>query len=234
MKILAFESSAGPASVSLCEDERQIACIWQNSGLTHSATLLPMAEQLLASCGTTLSQIDLFAVAHGPGSFTGLRIGVSTVKGLAQGLDRPCAGISTLEAMAYNQPRGSSILCCVMDARVKQVYNALFDLSGEYPVRLCDDRAIALDALQTSLAGYEHITLTGDGTQLCLKTLQHSSIAAAAETLRWQHAYGVARAAFHHGVSGSAAALVPHYLRLPQAERERLERLAREHSQQSN
>ena len=231
MKILAFESSAGPASVSLCEDERQIACIWQNSGLTHSATLLPMASELLASCGTTLSQIDLFAVACGPGSFTGLRIGVSTVKGLAQGLDRPCAAVSTLEAMAYNQPQSPGILCCVMDARVKQVYNALFDLSGPVPRRLCDDRAIALNALQTELATYERITLTGDGTKLCLDTLQHRGLCAASETLRWQHAYGVARAAFLRGEQTTAAALVPRYLRLPQAERERLERLAREQAQ---
>ena len=99
MKILALESSAVSASVALTEDDKLIAQSFQNCGLTHSRTLLPMAEALLANCGVSLSEVDAFAVAHGPGFVTGVRIGVATVKGLALGTDRPCVGVSTLEAM---------------------------------------------------------------------------------------------------------------------------------------
>ena len=121
MKILAFESSAVSASVALTEDDRLVAQSFQNCGLTHSRTLLPMAEALLANCGVTINDVDALAVAHGPGSFTGVRIGVATVKGLALGADKPCVGVSTLEAMAWGARALGGSLCCVMDARTGQV-----------------------------------------------------------------------------------------------------------------
>ena len=141
MKILALESSAVSASVALTEDEKLVAQSFQNCGLTHSRTLLPMAENLLANCGVSLADVDAIAVAHGPGSFTGVRIGVATVKGLALGADKPCLGVSTLEAMAWGARALSGDLCCVMDARAGQVYNALFTVEDGRVRRLCDDRA---------------------------------------------------------------------------------------------
>ena len=98
MKILALESSATAASVALCQEEKLVAQSFQHTGLTHSQTLLPMAEQLLKGTGTALSEINLLAVAAGPGSFTGLRIGVAAAKGLAWAGDLPCVACSTLEA----------------------------------------------------------------------------------------------------------------------------------------
>ena len=147
MKILALESSAVAASVALCEDEELIAQSFQRSGLTHSRTLLPMARDLLSNCGVSLHDVDLIAVAAGPGSFTGLRIGVATAKGLAWAEDKPCCGVSTLEAMAWNVAQVDGILCCAMDARRKQVYNALFEAREGQLFRLTEDRAIAAEAV---------------------------------------------------------------------------------------
>lgn len=220
MRILAFESSAGPASVALMEDGRIVAESWQNMRLTHSATLLPMAEDLLKNTGVTLAEIDMFAVAHGPGSFTGLRIGISTVKGLAAALEKPCVGVSTLEAMAAMQPDGDGTLCCVMDARVGQVYNALFDLRDG--TRLCEDRTITLAELGAELhARGGRVVLCGDGAEIARDAMGVGEIAA--EQLRWQRASGVAYAA-REKQPISAAELTPEYHRLPQAERERLEK----------
>ena len=117
MKILALESSAVACSAALCEEEKLIAQSFQNNGLTHSRTLMPMCEDLLRNCGQTLEDIDLIAVAVGPGSFTGLRIGVSAAKGLAWPGDKPCAGVSTLEAMAWSVAHMGGEICPAMDAR---------------------------------------------------------------------------------------------------------------------
>ena len=133
MLILAFESSAKPASVALLRDGKLLSVYTQCSQLTHSRTLLPMAEDMLKNAELTLRDVDLFAVAHGPGSFTGVRIGVSTVKGLAWALDKPCVGVSTLEAMAWNGVAAGGFVCPVMDARRSQVYNALFEIRGGRP-----------------------------------------------------------------------------------------------------
>ena len=151
MLTLAFESSAKAASVALCEDDRLISQVIQCSGLTHSRTLLPMAEDLLKNAETEMKQIDCFAVAHGPGSFTGIRIGISTVKGLAWAAEKPCVGVSTLAAMAWNGLAAGGLVCAVMDARRSEVYNALFRIEDGRPVRLCPDRAISLSALTEEL-----------------------------------------------------------------------------------
>lgn len=231
MKILALESSAVAASVALCEDHTLIAQSFQNSGLTHSQTLLPMAEHLLASCGVPLSQVDLIAVAAGPGSFTGLRIGVATAKGLAWAAQLPCAGCSTLESMAWNLAGFQGEICAAMDARRHQIYHARFRADGESIHRLSPDRAISLQDLIAELkeAAAGPQLVVGDGAELCYNALQEAGIPAqlAPPNLRMQSAWGVARAALELAKEGKTVPgdqLVPVYHRLSQAERERLER----------
>lgn len=230
MRILGFESSAAAASVALCDENGLIAQYFQNSGLTHSRTLLPMAEDLLKNLDLKISNIDLIAVAHGPGSFTGVRIGVSTVKGLAWAAEKQVCGVSTLEAMAYNgrcAPEGA-LICCAMDARRSQVYNALFEIQEEKPVRLCPDRAIAVDELFVEIKKMNKTTfIVGDGAQLCYNALKDSDapLILAPPNIRFQSAWGVCMAA--RGAEGvSAHELLPVYLRLSQAERERQARVS--------
>lgn len=231
MKILAFESSAVSASVALTGDEKLIAQSFQNCGLTHSRTLLPMAESLLQNCGVALDEVDAFAVAHGPGSFTGVRIGVATVKGLALGADKPCIGVSTLEAMAWGARALGGRLCCVMDARAGQVYNALFSVENGAPCRLCDDRALKLFDLGEEI-GETPYFLVGDGADLCYNTLKErcAGLRLAPPELRYATGYGVAAAALPQLLAGKACSpqeLDAFYLRRPQAERERLKRLSK-------
>lgn len=230
MLILAFESSAKSASAALVKDGMLLAQSTQISALTHSRTLLPMAEALLKNCGLTLADVDLLAVAHGPGSFTGIRIGVSMVKGLAWGAEKKCVGVSTLEAMAWHGLAAGGFVCPVMDARRAQVYNALFRIEDGRPVRLCADRAISLEDLAAELAGYEEsVFLVGDGAALTKAYFDAVGIPCrmAPDNLVWQDAWGVAMAAADRE-PGSGAELLPVYLRLSQAERERQERLEKE------
>ena len=151
MLILAFESTAKAASAALVRDGKLVSQYSQCSGLTHSRTLLPMGEDMLKNAELTLGDVDLIAVAHGPGSFTGVRIGVSMVKGLAWAADKPCVGVSTLEAMAWHGLAAGGLICPVMDARRSQVYNALFRMEDGRPVRLTEDRPIALTELAEEL-----------------------------------------------------------------------------------
>ena len=231
MNILALESSAVAASAALTEDERPVGIYYQNSGQTHSRTLLPMVDALLENCERTLAEVDCIAVATGPGSFTGLRIGIAAVKGLAWAAEKPCCGVSTLEARAWNLSHmEGSLLCCVMDARRSQVYNALFEAKNGRPVRLCPDRAISTEALAAELpTDGRPVVLVGDGTALCEERFAgRPGLISAPPQLRFQNAYGVARAALEQARQGgtvTAEALAAVYLRLPQAERERLERL---------
>lgn len=234
MLILALESSARPASAALLEDGRLLSQYSQCSALTHSRTLLPMAEDMLKNAERSLRDVDLLAVAHGPGSFTGVRIGVSTVKGLAWALDRPCVGVSTLEAMAWHGLAAGGLVCPVMDARRGQVYNALFEIQDGRPARLTADRPIALTELIGELRRDGRAAfLVGDGAELAAKALRDAALpfALAPENLRWQSAWGVAMAA-RDKTPGSADALLPVYLRLSQAERERQARLAAQNSTQ--
>ena len=231
MKILSFESSAVSASVALTDGTKLIAQSFQNCGHTHSRTLLPMVRDLLNNCGTGLEQVDVIAVAVGPGSFTGLRIGVSTAKGLAWAEDKDCAPCSTLESMAW--PLAffrDAVIVCAMDARRKQVYNALFQADGERLIRLAPDRAISLEELGEELKKIKKRKIVvGDGAKLCYNALreQDSQMELAPEPLRMQSAQGVARAALEQIRAGrlvKGRELVPVYHRLSQAERERLER----------
>ena len=230
MLILAFESTAKAASAALVRDGKLVSQYSQCSGLTHSRTLLPMGEDMLKNAELTLQDVDLIAVAHGPGSFTGVRIGVSMVKGLAWASDKPCVGVSTLEAMAWHGLAAGGLICPVMDARRSQVYNALFRMEDGRPVRLTEDRPIALTELAEELRAYkERVFLVGDGAELSFRTLSALGLPCglAPENLRMQSAWGVAMAAMDKE-PGSADSLLPVYLRLSQAERERQERLDRE------
>ena len=230
MLILAFESTAKAASVALVRDGVLLGQTTQLSGLTHSRTLLPMAEDLLKNTDVRLSDVDGFAVAHGPGSFTGVRIGVSAVKGLAWAAQKPACGVSTLEAMAWHGAAAGedSLVCCCMDARRNQVYNALFQIHDGRPERLCEDRAISVEELLHELQSNDWTPfLVGDGAELCSAAFRAADFAhtLAPENLRHQSAWGVAMAAQQQEfVPGDQ--LQPVYLRLSQAERERQARLS--------
>ena len=231
MKILALESSATAASVAVCEDETLLAQSFQHSGLTHSRTLMPMCRDLLENCGLTLEEMEVVAVAAGPGSFTGLRIGVAAAKGLAWPGDKDCAPCSTLESMAWPLAHlTGKVIVCAMDARRRQVYNALFLATGEGLERLTEDRAISLEELGEELKNYENEKIVvGDGAKLCYNTLleQGFSLELAPPLLRMQSAWGVAQAArklIEADALVKGRDLAPVYHRLSQAERERLER----------
>jgi len=231
MMILALESSATACSAALTRDGELVAQTYQNSGLTHSRTLLPMVHDMLKNCGEQLEDVDVIAVAAGPGSFTGLRIGVATAKGLAWAGDKDCAPCSTLESMAWPLAHLSGkVIVCAMDARRKQVYNALFLAEGENLKRLTPDRAISLEELGKELENYKNSKIVvGDGAKLCYNTLMEQGIELelAPRPLWMQNAWGVARAAEELAARSALVKggdLVPMYHRLSQAERERLER----------
>ena len=232
MKILALETSSKAVSCALWADGVCAAFSYQNSGLTHSRTLMPMISNMLGSAETPLDRVDVIACSRGPGSFTGLRIGVAAAKGMAWARDLPCAGVSTLEAMAAQSAAVPGIVAAVMDARRNQFYNALFDCSGTVHVRLCEDRAVGIDDLKKELIRMgKPVFLVGDGAELCYTMMKdvEISVTLAAEGHRWQTAWGVALCAAamaQRGELTTAAALTPVYLRLPQAERERLEKLS--------
>lgn len=230
MLILGLESSAKAASAALCRDGELIAQYSQCSGLTHSRTLLPMVEDLLKNTETKLADVDAVAVARGPGSFTGIRIGVAAVKGLCWGSEKPAIGVSTLAAMAWNGVAAGegTRVCCCMDARRQQIYNAVFDIRDGKPVRLVPDRAIAIEELAAELEKCEkRVFLVGDGARLCYNRLGELGISCtlAPEPLTQQSAYGVCRAA-ETETPAPASELLPVYLRLSQAERERQARLS--------
>ena len=230
MLLLAFETSAKAASVALTENGKLLAESYQNTGMTHSQTLMVMAEDLLKQCGKTVSDLSAVAVAEGPGSFTGVRIGVAAAKGMAWGAELPCYGISTLEAMAESLGIFQGYVCPVMDARRSQVYNALFYVNQGVITRVKEDRAISLAELGAELQQLEGpIFLVGDGSSLTYKTMSETlpNLISPPEHRMHQRAVGVALLAekkANAGECGDGAALTPNYLRLSQAERERLER----------
>lgn len=234
MLILAFETSAKAASVALLEEGRLLGESYQNTGLTHSQTLLVMAEDLLKQCGKAVGDITAVAVAEGPGSFTGVRIGVAAAKGFAWGGELPCYGVSTLEAMAESLGIYQGYVCPCMDARRSQVYNSLFYVNQGNIQRLREDRAIALADLAGELKELtEPVFLVGDGSALAFRTLsgQIPKLVLPPEHRMHQRAAGVAILAAKKiaaGEPGDGNALTPNYLRLSQAERERMEKLKME------
>ena len=242
MRILALESSAVAASACVMEDEKILSEFYMNTRQTHSQTLLPMAKAALDCAGLSVNEMNLLAVSAGPGSFTGVRIGVACIKGLAFPDNKSCCGVSTLEAMAMNLRGQQALVCAVMDARCGQVYNGLF-LTGENRVqRLTEDRALSMEELAAELPTWMKereipLILVGDGARLCFESpcFADISCALAPEHLRMQRASGVAEAArqaFLEGNTVSPERLAPIYLRLPQAQRELNKRLAQQKEQQ--
>lgn len=231
MRILAFETSAKAASVAILEEDKLLGESYLNCGQTHSRTLMKLAEELLSVCELTAEDITAVACAAGPGSFTGVRIGTAAAKGFAWGRELPCVGVSTLEAMAQQARLFEGIVCCAMDARRAQVYNAVFSCEGGILTRLTEDRAISLEELTESLKNEKKPKImVGDGAQLCYNTIGKtvSGCILAPEHIVMQRASGVALAARRLLLTGAdfdGAALAPNYLRLSQAERERNERL---------
>ena len=231
MLILAFETSAKSCSAAIHDGQKLLAESYQNSGLTHSQTLMVMAEDLLKVCGKSAADVTHLAAAAGPGSFTGIRIGVSAAKGFAWGAEKPVYGVSTLESMALGLGVWSGCICCCMDARRNQVYNAIFLAENGELKRISEDRAIALSDLKNELAHLDGpIYLVGDGAALAHKNLSSElpELILPPEHRMHQRAGGVALAALaamDRGENADGAALQPNYLRLSQAERERMEKL---------
>lgn len=229
MKILSLDSSANSASVCIydIEESKIIGEFYINTKLTHSQTLVPMIDSLVKSVNMELSDIDVFAVNVGPGSFTGIRIGVSVVKGMAMALKKPCVATSTLETMAYNfVDLNDVVICACMDARRNQVYNALFEVKDGIVFRLCDDRAISVEELHKELNTFDkRVILTGDGANLCFsQKTEDSRVELASPDSRFQKASSVALCAdvaIKNNNVITAQALMPSYLRPSQAERER-------------
>ena len=222
MRILAVDTSAVCASVAVVENGRIRAQSSTNAGLTHSRTLLPMIDALLQNSETPLTSIDCFACAVGPGSFTGIRIGIAAIKGLCDGTRKQALAVSTLEGLAYNLLGQDVLACAVMDARCNQVYTALFDVHGDAVTRLTADDARKIEDLGKLLEQYKdrRIVFVGDGADKCAQALPYP---AAPALTRFQNAASVALAAersFDESLLLDAQQLLPVYLRLPQAERE--------------
>ncbi len=225
MKILAIDSSAKSASVAISENQKLLGEFFINNGLTHSQTLAPMVEDVLEVLKLNINEIDCFAVSTGPGSFTGLRIGIATIKGLAFANNSPCIGISTLYSIAYNFYGENKIVCVVMDAKCDNVYNAIFDVSKDKITRLTQDRLISIEDLFLEIEKLEKkVILVGDGAVLCYnKNKKNLKVYLAFENKQYQRASSVALAAYEFCLNGTAvigsSELIPVYLRRSQAER---------------
>lgn len=213
--LLSVDSSAVTASAALTDNEKIIRSEFVNSGLTHSETLLPMVKRVMGD--TSFSQIDAIAITAGPGSFTGVRIGVAMVKGLAFSHNIPCCSISTLEAIAHNFDNG--IICAVMDARRMQFYNAIFRVTEGSVERLTQDRAISIEDLREELRQYPQVIIAGDGARLCYENIELPQCSLADDDKIYQNAVGVSKAVNGKSLI-SPEMLVPVYLRQSQAERE--------------
>jgi len=228
MKILALDSSAITAAVALCEDETLLASFVENNGNTHSQTLLPMIEQMLKINNTDIDEIDLFALSAGPGSFTGVRIGAATIKGLAFGRNKPCVAVSTIAALAENLRFFNGIICPVMNARRSQLYNAVFLSNGNNIKRLCADRLITEDDLYLELKNYnDKIYFCGDGYSLIKAACSSIKTENTPEYLIPPSGYSVAVCAIEAYKKGDFTTdkkLSPVYLRASQAERELAEK----------
>lgn len=224
MKILSLDSSAKTASVAVTDGEKLITECFVNAGLTHSRTLMPMIDNALRQADMKIDEIDAFCVNAGPGSFTGIRIGVAAVKGLAISSDKPCAGTSTLESIAYNFIDENAVICAAMDARCNQVYTAFFEIADGRVNRLCDDRAVSITELADDISAIgKPVILAGDGAEICFNAMKNNlnNVSLSAENRRYQRAYGTALAALaNENLFEDSALLTPVYLRLPQAERE--------------
>lgn len=230
MKILALETAAKAVSAAITENGKVLAAGYQDTGLTHSATLMPIVEGLFRNTGLAPADVDVVAVSAGPGSFTGVRIGVSAAKGIAFAVEKPAAAVSTLAALARNVAFADGLIICAMDARRQQVYNALFEAKNGILTRLTPDRAISLEDLAAELWNDPRPRrIVGDGAQLCMDFMTEAGILCrlAPPHLVMQNAISVALEAEVLAAEGklvTAQELAPVYLRPPQAERLRMER----------
>jgi tRNA threonylcarbamoyladenosine biosynthesis protein TsaB len=229
MRILGIDSSADTVAVSLLEDKVLKASFCGNMKKTHSNTLLPTIEYLLSYAGLKPDDIDLYCVAVGPGSFTGIRIGVATVKGLSFANNCRVCAVSTLEAMAYSfADREGEYVCPVLNARRGDVYNALFKITNGIPVRITDDDSFHASTLEKILKPYENVLFCGDGVQVIGKIFTERKVNAQNELLTYPTGVGVALAglaAYERGEYTTGTELAPVYLKPSQAERERIEKL---------
>ncbi|MGN0611737.1 MAG: tRNA (adenosine(37)-N6)-threonylcarbamoyltransferase complex dimerization subunit type 1 TsaB [Ruminiclostridium sp.] len=224
MLILGIDTAAAPCCAAVYDTDKQqtLGSVVINNKLTHSVTLMPVVSDLLRNSGIAIEDIDLFAVANGPGSFTGLRIGISAVKGMAFAVSKPCAAVSTLEAMAYNVAICDGIVCASIDARCNQVYTATFLNDNGTVTRLTEEECLKADELAARLSEYDgDIILVGDGAQLVKKAADGQGISTrlAPDPLRFQTGYGVCLAAMN-AEQITPEQLMPMYLKLPQAQRE--------------
>lgn len=227
MRILAVDTSAVCASVGVTEDGKILSESSINTGLTHSRTLMPMIDSTLKNGEIDLGSIDYFACSVGPGSFTGIRIGVAAIKGLADGLKKKCIPVSTLEALAYNLQGRCCTAVSVMDARCNQVYCGIFLVDGEEITRLTEDMALKIDELEKMLPDYENVVFVGDGARLCHSKLGYEIAPAGQLYQRGSSVAFAAEKSFSEDKTVTAAELMPSYLRLPQAERELKARLSK-------
>ena len=231
MNIVAIDTSGPAASCAVLIDGEIVQSIAMNRGLTHSETIMPALDACMSAAGLSCDQVDCFATVAGPGSFTGVRIGVCAVKGLAHAWNRPCARIDALEALAMNFAGFDGLACPILDARRGQVYCAVFDMKDGMPVRVLEDAAIDLTEFLASLPKDRRLVFLGDGLRVhaarIRETLTEALIAPAnLRQLRADAACLLAEARPEEWME--ARKLTPIYLRLPQAERERNQRLAAE------
>lgn len=232
MKVLAIDCSAKSVSAAIADEGKLIAEGFLNIKLTHSETLMPIINQILENARLTINDIDAFAVTAGPGSFTGIRIGISAIKGLAFAAQKPVYTFSTLDAMAYAFENGfiaDGIICGLMDARRNQFYNAVFEIKNGEIKRLSEDRTIEAENLKNELKNYNSpVLLMGDGAELFYSlTSEDADFSLAPEAMRIQRATGIAVKASSDNslTSVTPESLQAIYLRKSQAEREREEKL---------
>lgn len=223
MKILSVDTSSNVASVAITDDEKLICEITVNTKKTHSQTLMPMIDSALKQSELGIPDIDLIVSANGPGSFTGLRIGVSAVKGLAHAKDIPVVGVSILEAMAYDLPFCEYIISPIMDARRNQVYNALYEWKNDELMEVKEPRALSIEELANELLETDKkVVFLGDGVSVhkeFIKEKMGDRAVFAPVSASEQRASGLAAAA-KNKKRISCYELAPIYLRKPQAERE--------------
>lgn len=221
MNILAFDASTLACSACVMQDGKILASRYQNTGLTHSQTLLPLIESVLTDAGMTMDEIHRIGVTVGPGSFTGIKIAVATAKGLAHKNKTPCVPISSLKALAEGIGFSGTV-CAVEDARRSMLYNANF-VNGE---RQCEDRQISVEELLESTQG--SLLFCGDGAHIAYEAAKKADRQAFLTTpdrmfIRAESVAAIALTAEEEQLK-TPTELEPTYLRLPQAERERNER----------
>lgn len=232
MRILALDSSGLVATVAIVEDDQTIAEYTVNYKKTHSQTLLPMLDEIVKMTEFDLSTIDAIAVAGGPGSFTGLRIGSATAKGLGLALDKPLIHVPTVDGMAYNLFGNAGLICPMMDARRNQVYTGIYRFEQDFEI-VEEQMAIAVQELIEKLNAYgEKVTFLGDGVPVYKKQLKENLTVPycfAPAHLNRQRATAIGALGMNYFAEGkveSAREHQPDYLRLSQAERERAEKNA--------